>query len=109
MPRVGDDPPMDERCKQGGGPGHSAVLEIGSLLEARSIAAALCVRTLWDAPQVAIHSVSKSQRICSSTLRGMVKRVYHNNDACASGRDIPKKERALGTDGYRECKHCKRL
>jgi hypothetical protein len=30
-------------------------------------------------------------------------RVYHNNNKCASGNDIPKKERRPGTTGYRLC------
>jgi hypothetical protein len=33
-------------------------------------------------------------------------RVYHNNSACAPGRDIPVNERRLGTGGYRLCKDC---
>ena len=36
-------------------------------------------------------------------------RVYHNNRACASGRDIPHNERTPGTGGYRVCTHCKNL
>lgn len=36
------------------------------------------------------------------------KRVYHNDDACAPGRDIPKNERRGGTGGYRLCKDCER-
>jgi len=28
-------------------------------------------------------------------------RVYHNNNKCASGQEIPKKERRTGTAGYR--------
>jgi hypothetical protein len=36
-------------------------------------------------------------------------RVYHNNNKCASGHDIPKKERRSGTAGYRLCMHCKNL
>jgi hypothetical protein len=36
-------------------------------------------------------------------------RVYHNNNKCASGRDIPKMERRAGTAGYRLCSHCKEL
>jgi hypothetical protein len=37
------------------------------------------------------------------------KRVYHNNDRCPSGRDIPKDERRPGKGGYRECDNCKKL
>jgi hypothetical protein len=36
-------------------------------------------------------------------------RVYHNNNKCASGHDIPRKERLSGTAGYRLCRHCKDL
>jgi hypothetical protein len=36
-------------------------------------------------------------------------RVHHNNNKCASGRDIPKNERRSGTAGYRVCQHCKDL
>ena len=34
------------------------------------------------------------------------KRVYHNNSACPPGRDIPTKERRVGTGGYRLCTDC---
>jgi hypothetical protein len=37
------------------------------------------------------------------------KRVYHNNDACPPGRDIPRNERRTGTGGYRLCRDCDRL
>jgi hypothetical protein len=70
----------------------SAMLEIGSMPEARSIAAALCVRTLWDARQVAIHWVSKSQRICSSTLRDRV------TARCAAEHTSPKSDEGHVTD-----------
>jgi hypothetical protein len=33
-------------------------------------------------------------------------RVYHNNSACAAGRDIPQNERRPGTNGYRLCHDC---
>jgi hypothetical protein len=36
-------------------------------------------------------------------------RVYHNNEDCRSGRDIPRKERVYTTGGYRLCKHCKQM
>jgi hypothetical protein len=37
------------------------------------------------------------------------KRVYHNNNKCPSGFDIPKNERRSGDAGYRLCQHCKDL
>lgn len=36
-------------------------------------------------------------------------RVYHNNEDCRSGRDIPKNERVYTTGGYRLCMHCKNM
>lgn len=40
------------------------------------------------------------------------KRVYHNNSACAPGRDIPEHERRLGKgpsgETYRPCEDCKK-
>lgn len=33
-------------------------------------------------------------------------RVYHNNNQCAPGRDIPSWERRQGTNNYRHCEHC---
>jgi hypothetical protein len=33
-------------------------------------------------------------------------RVYHNNSACAPGRDIPQHQRRSGTGGYRLCTEC---
>jgi hypothetical protein len=36
-------------------------------------------------------------------------RVYHNNDKCPSGYDIPYNERRPGTANYRLCQHCKDL
>ena len=33
-------------------------------------------------------------------------RVYHDNNACAPGRDIPQNERRAGTGGYRHCEVC---
>jgi hypothetical protein len=35
-------------------------------------------------------------------------RVYHDNDACPPGRDIPAHERRAGTGGYRYCQDCQR-
>jgi hypothetical protein len=46
-------------------------------------------------------------RSVNETDKAVNKRVHHNNDLCASGRDIPKKERLLGSGNYRLCKHCK--
>ena len=37
------------------------------------------------------------------------KRVYHNNDACPAGRDIPTNERLDGTNNHRLCKDCAEL
>ena len=34
------------------------------------------------------------------------KRVYHNNDVCPPGRDIPQSERRSGTNNYRLCRDC---
>jgi len=36
------------------------------------------------------------------------KRVYHDNNACAPGRDIPQNERRPGKGGYRHCDDCTR-
>lgn len=33
-------------------------------------------------------------------------RVYHNNGACAPGRDIPQNERRPGQGNYRLCRVC---
>jgi hypothetical protein len=33
-------------------------------------------------------------------------RVYHDNSACAPGRDIPQNERRTGDGGYRHCDVC---
>jgi hypothetical protein len=33
-------------------------------------------------------------------------RVYHNDNMCPPGRDIPKSERKKGTGNYRLCKVC---
>lgn len=35
-------------------------------------------------------------------------RVYHNDDTCPPGRDIPAHERKPGTGGYRLCEDCKK-
>ncbi len=36
------------------------------------------------------------------------KRVYHNDNTCPPGRDIPSWERKPGTGGYRLCEDCQR-
>ena len=33
-------------------------------------------------------------------------RVYHNNNLCAPGRDVPSWERCQGTSNYRQCDVC---
>jgi hypothetical protein len=33
-------------------------------------------------------------------------RVYHNNNTCPPGLDIPKNERRRGRNEYRPCKDC---
>lgn len=45
----------------------------------------------------------------NESKKSLEKRVYHNNNKCASGRDIPKKERRSGMAGYKLCQHCKDL
>ncbi|MGX5679973.1 hypothetical protein [Schumannella luteola] len=32
--------------------------------------------------------------------------VYHDQDNCPSGQQIPSYNRASGTNGYPKCKHC---
>jgi len=34
------------------------------------------------------------------------KQVYHDNDQCIAGRDIPQNERRPGRGGYRHCNDC---
>jgi len=48
------------------------------------------------------YSINESEKPASN-------RVHHNNDACASGRDIPQNERRTGTGGYRLCDRCDSL
>ena len=36
-------------------------------------------------------------------------RVYHNNGACSSGRNIPYVDRRKGNGNYRLCSDCDRL
>jgi hypothetical protein len=45
----------------------------------------------------------------NEAVKAAPSRVYHNNGACAPGRDIPPQERRLGTGGYRLCLDCQRL
>lgn len=45
------------------------------------------------------HSVNEAKKPSGN-------RVYHNNDACPPGRDIPAHERRNGDGGYRLCKDC---
>ena len=51
-------------------------------------------------PQVPpFHSVNEIKK-------PLAKRVYHNNNTCPPGRDIPTHERRSGTGGYRLCEDC---
>jgi hypothetical protein len=34
------------------------------------------------------------------------RQVYHDNDDCRAGRDIPQRERLPGQGGYRHCNDC---
>jgi hypothetical protein len=45
------------------------------------------------------HSVNESKKPTD-------KRVYHTDDQCRAGRDIPHNERLPGTGGYPHCKDC---
>jgi hypothetical protein len=40
----------------------------------------------------------------NEALKPALDRVYHNNSACAPGRDIPQHERRSGTNNYRLCR-----
>jgi hypothetical protein len=42
----------------------------------------------------------------NEVLKPSHNRVYHDNNACAPGRDIPQNERRPGTNGYRHCDVC---
>jgi hypothetical protein len=54
-------------------------------------------------PKVAdFYSINEAKKPAGS-------RVYHDNGACPSGRDIPLNERRFGTAGYRLCDDCRRL
>jgi hypothetical protein len=46
------------------------------------------------------HSVNEAKKPAD-------KRVYHNNDKCPQGKEIPKNERDPGPGGYRLCERCK--
>ena len=48
---------------------------------------------------VAFYTINEDKKSAAN-------RVHHDNNACASGRDIPQKERKLGTGGYRLCQDC---
>jgi hypothetical protein len=37
------------------------------------------------------------------------RRVYHDNSACAAGREISRGERRSGTANYRHCENCEIL
>ena len=50
----------------------------------------------------AFHSVNEAKKPAAN-------RVYHNNDSCRPGQDIPRNERVAGTGGYRLCDHCQKL
>ena len=42
----------------------------------------------------------------NEVLKPAHQRVYHNNDTCPPGRDIPHHERRQGTNNYRLCEDC---
>ncbi len=42
----------------------------------------------------------------SEVNKPLQNRVYHNNSACLSGRNIPENERRLGAGGYPLCHDC---
>ena len=48
------------------------------------------------------HSINEADKLRED-------RVYHDNDSCPSGRDIPRWERVAGTASYRLCKRCANL
>jgi hypothetical protein len=47
----------------------------------------------------AFHSINEVQKAPAH-------RVYHNNNTCPPGRDIPSWERRPGTGNYRLCHDC---
>jgi hypothetical protein len=50
----------------------------------------------------AFHSVNQA-------AKPPAHRIYHDNDRCFPGRDIPQHERLQGDHGYRRCIECIRL
>jgi hypothetical protein len=50
----------------------------------------------------AFHSAQQAKRPVEH-------RIYHDNDRCFSGRDIPQHFRREGADDYRLCVECARL
>ena len=50
----------------------------------------------------AFYSVNEAKKAATH-------RVYHDNDACPLGRDIPQNERKLGDGKHRLCVDCRRL
>lgn len=42
----------------------------------------------------------------NETSKSPLHRIHHNDNTCASGRDIPLNERRPGTGGYRLCQNC---
>ena len=42
----------------------------------------------------------------NEVLKPAANRVYHNNNTCPPGRDIPANERRSGTGNYRLCNDC---
>jgi hypothetical protein len=45
----------------------------------------------------------------NETKKPVEKRVYHNDNSCPAGRDIPSNERRPGTGGYRLCEDCQKI
>lgn len=54
------------------------------------------------APVPKFYSINEARKPAAN-------RVCHNNYTCASGRDIPERERRSGTGGYRLCGRCEEL
>ena len=50
----------------------------------------------------AFYSVNEAKKAAAN-------RVYHDNDACPLGRDMPQNERKLGDGRHRLCVDCRRL
>jgi hypothetical protein len=53
-------------------------------------------------PVLAFHSINE-------VLKPAHNRVYHSNNLCAPGRDVPSWERRSGTNNYRQCDICSNL